>query len=445
MKGNLSVKGTKRTRRFTKGFASFALYFATFALKFLLAAAFSQQTTTLANLLERVESHPELAMKRASIEAAEARIPARSSLLEPKLVAGVQNVPTKSFGFRDDPMTSKVIGIEQMLPYPGKLGKERTIGEYEVDIAEASFAETRNILRRDVKLAYYDIQHRQRAISVNLRHVRLLEDFKKEVAVSVAYGKSSISQLDQLELEQTGIEQMIAEDSSMTAMRKAKLQYVTGAEVGRLAPGDSGVLAPFAASLDRLMDEARASSPKLAAIRADILGAIAAIERAKLERYPDFGLMLMYMQRSDLAAPNPAMGSTRQSDMVSAQVSISLPFVNYGGSKDALVAEAEAMRAMKLAEQEQTEREIRMMLAERLARIEELRRKHELYQSSVFPSIESRIRTFMAEYQFDKTSLQSTITQIINFLHKQHEVFEIESEYQQTIAEIEYIIGADVR
>lgn len=402
------------------------------------------QTTTLASLLERIESHPELAMKRAEVEAAESRIPMRSSLMEPKLILGVQNVPTSSFSFREDPMTAKVFGIEQMLPYPGKLGKERTIGEASVKIAQANVDERRNMLRRDVKLAWYEILHNQRSIDVNLRHVKLLDDFKEEIAVNVAYGKSSIAQLDQLELEQTEVEQMIAGDSAMIAMQKARILYITGVDISQISQTDSLQLVPFPYSLEQLMQEARAHSPRLAAIRAAILQSVTAIERAKLESYPDFDFMLMYMQRDELPSAEHGAPPMSQSDMFSAQISVNLPFIDYGGTRNAMVAEMEAMRNMQLAEEEMIEREIRMMLAEKLIRLEELRRKHELFAASVLPSLDTRIRLFLTEYQFDKTSLQSAISQILDFLHKQHEVFEVESEYRKAVAEIEYVIGKDV-
>ena len=405
-------------------------------------SADAQSQVTLTQLLTQVEHHPEVSMMRAAVEAAEARVPMHSSLMEPRLLLGVQNVPT-SFSFREDPMTAKVIGIEQMLPYPGKLSKEQTIGEYAVDISTARLEEARNTLRRDVKVAWYDLLHRQRSINVNLRHVQLLDNFKEELAVRVAYGKAPISQIDLLELEQTEIEQMIAEDSSMTAMQKAKLQYITSIDVTNI-PNDSFPIRLVTQTLEALMTAARAHNPRLAAIRAEILQSGAEIDRAKLEKYPDFDVMLMYMQRDDIPGSTHGSAGTPQMDMLSAQVSITLPFINYGGNKDAVIAEMEAMRAMKLAEQDQMEREIRMMLSEKMVRLQELRRKHQLFTSSSIPTLDARIKALSTEYQFDKTSFQSAIAQVIIFLHKQHEVFEIESEYMKTLAEIEFTIGSDI-
>jgi outer membrane protein TolC len=406
------------------------------------AAAFGQPT--LEDLLRRIDGHPELVIRRAALEAAEARIPIRASLMEPKLILGVQNVPT-SLRFREDPMTAKVVGLEQMLPYPGKLSTERTIGKYDVAIAQTRFNEIKNRLHRDVKVAWYEILHRQRAIDVNLRHARLIVDFKKELAVNVAYGRSSLSQLDQLDLEQTELRQMIAEDSAMMAMHVARLEYATGMRDLDIHGEDLAAIQSLAPDLDALMKGALESNPRLKQMQAEIEQATVSIERAKLEQYPDLDVMLMYMQRDDLPAGGHGLPNTPQMDMFSAQVSITLPFIDYGGARSAMVAEMEAMRAMKIAEQAQMQREIRMMLSERLARLAEVRRKYELYNSSILPSIENRIRLFITEYQFDKASLQTTITQIIALLHKEHEVLELKAEYQKTLAEIEYLIGSNLQ
>ncbi|HET9137019.1 MAG TPA: TolC family protein [Candidatus Kapabacteria bacterium] len=402
-------------------------------------------TMTLAELLAQVDTHPQLEMIRAEIEAGKSQIPMRSSLMNPMLILGVQNVPT-NFSFNQDPMTAKVIGVEQDFSFPGKLSKERALGELSVQTTEASLAEERNMLRRDVKLSWFEILHRRRSLAAYQYHLQALETVEKEITIGISYGKNTVSEQKQLELERTEIGQMMAEEQAMISMQYAKLSYATGIENMDIPAVDSLPLSGFYYSLDSLMQIALNHRPLLKGLQSSVQQAELSIERSTLERYPDFGVMLMYMQRDALApgsmGGDPAM-STPQMNMISAQLSIKLP-LNYNGKNDAGIAEAQSMRQMKLAEERMATREIRFMLSEQLAKLQELRTKHNLIASSTLPALRT-IRQFQTNaYGFDKVSLSTLVSNELSALHKQHDLFEIESEYYKTIAQIEFLIGIDL-
>lgn len=392
---------------------------------------------TLSMLLLRVENHPELEMKRSEIEAAESRVTMKSSLMDPELILGVQNMPT-NFTFNQDPMTGKVIGIGQSFPFPGKLSKERSIGKLSVAISQAELDEKKNMLRRDVKLSWFDILHRKRSILAYHVHEQALDEIEKEIATSAAYGKTPVVEIQKIYLERTEVRQMIAEEHSMIAMQMAKLTYNTGVEIKEIQAPDSLPLPAFHYTPDELMAIAKNKSPLLRGIRSASEQADNSIRRAELDRYPDFDVMLMYMQRDALAPAN-----IPQMNMISAQLQIKLP-MNYNGAKDAEIAEAESMKRMKLSEEDMITREIRMMLAEKLAKLEELRIKRDLLNSSTLPSLRTIRQSFVTDYQFEKSTLQSIAGSELALQHKAHDIFEIESEYYQTIAEIEFIVGTDL-
>src|SRR5450631_3133923 len=79
------------------------------------------QGVALDSILHEVSRHPSIRMKSAEVEAARRRISQRSSLMDPMMMIGVQNLPTNSFSFNEEPMTSKMIGISQSFPFFGKL------------------------------------------------------------------------------------------------------------------------------------------------------------------------------------------------------------------------------------------------------------------------------------------------------------------------------------
>jgi outer membrane protein TolC len=226
----------------------------------------------------------------------------------------------------------------------------------------------------------------------------------------------------------------------MTMMQYAKLVYISGMNLSSVQAPDSLAMPVLSYTVDSLMIIAERSRPLVLGIRAALARSNVAAERSDLESYPDFDVMLMYMQRDALNTPT---GPMQQMDMLTAQLSVKLP-LGYGGKNSAARAEAEAMQRMTLSEEEMALRDIRMGLTEKLAKLEELRTKHDLLKNLALPSLRMISESFAADYSYDKTSLQSVIGEELSLLHKQHDLFEMESEAYKTIAEIEYIIGADI-
>ena len=397
---------------------------------------------SLTDLIAATDHHPALEMQRAEIEAARSHIAQNSSLSDPSLILGVQNLPT-NFSFNQDPMTGKVIGIGQEFPFPGKLGKERSIGEFSVQASRASLVEKQNMLRRDVKLAWYEIVHRRRSVDAYTSHLGTLNLLEKEIGIGIMNGKTPISEASKVQLERAEISQMMNQERSLIAMQYAKLGYATGKDIHAISQIDSLPLPAFNYSLDSLTAIASRNNPRLKQIQVNIEAANASIERSKLDRYPDFDVMLMYMQRDALAPMGGATGYTTQMNMISAQLSVKLP-LNYGGKNDSRIAESQAMRDIKTAEKQMAEREIKAGLAEKLARLQELQIDHDLLQTSSIPSLRAIMQFLANDYRFGKASLESIITQEFTFLHKEHDLFETESEYYKTIAEIEYLVGIDL-
>src|SRR5262249_29775508 len=85
-------------------------------------------------------ANPTLAARRASIEAAQRRVAPAGAWMSPMLEVGVVNVPTTG-RFDTDPMTMKMVGLEQRIPISGSNGLARGSARASVrsDSAAAAF------------------------------------------------------------------------------------------------------------------------------------------------------------------------------------------------------------------------------------------------------------------------------------------------------------------
>jgi outer membrane protein TolC len=392
-------------------------------------------------------------MKLAELDASRNRIAMKSTLMDPMLMLGVQDVPTNSFRFDQEMMTGKVIGLTQDVPFPGKLSSERAIAAQDTLSAGDDVAETRNELDRAIKLAFYDIYHLERSNDAYRHHVRILDDLIQASESRVAAGKASAQSVLALKLEQSSTKAQIIDGESMVAMRVADLSEASGVPLPEHVAVERVGMPEFRYTLEELDSIASRERPLVQRLHSQADQAGLQGTRNALDRYPDFSFSLMYMQRDVLAANAPmnpmntdatrmlGMESTpmKQSDLLSASVSITLP-LNSERRREG-VAEAEAMRTMKQSEAAATLLTIHTMLASNLSRLHSLVERHRLITSEVLPLITESQAIANTNLASGSASIEDVLRNDITTLHRQHDLYEIEAEYNKTIAQIEYLVG----
>ena len=395
-----------------------------------------------------------LQSERANVEAARHRIAMKSSLMNPMLMVGVENLPTNSFGFTDEPMTSKMIGVSQSFPFPGKLKAEQAIAAQDTITVGASVNEAQNELARDIKQAYFEIYHLERSIATNEFHVRAIDEMLNAARAKFATGAATQSDVLNLQLERSDIKNQIVDEKTMLAMQRADLERASGADVVNINVTSSLALPLISYSLSELDSLAARHRPILAAMRSEADQQLLNQRRADLNKYPDFQVSLEYMQRDALSATS-AMNPTyspaanqlglmpmtmKQSDMVSATVSIELP-LNYGDQRGEAIAEADAMRSMKLSQERAKQLEIHAELEANLAKLNGLREQYAILRDEIYPVVQQSLETSNANYTYGKAGLEQVLRDQLTLLHREHDRYRLEAEYNKTLAQIEYLTG----
>jgi outer membrane protein TolC len=116
-----------------------------------------------------------------------------------------------------------MIGISQTFPFFGKLSTERSIAEKEVYSLQESSAEEENRLRRDIRLAFYDIYHLEQSIETNRNHLKSIAELIDLSEHALAVGKGTQQDILALKLENAETRLRIPEEESMISMRLADL------------------------------------------------------------------------------------------------------------------------------------------------------------------------------------------------------------------------------
>jgi outer membrane protein TolC len=413
---------------------------------------------------------PAMHAAMARVDAARARVSPASTLPDPMFMLGIINQPlgstprsTNAHGEAvsasgPDPMTMRMVGVSQTIPFPGKLLLQRRAAEREVDASQAALDAARRQLVRDVKVAYYEIAFLDHALAIVDRNRDVLATL---IAVSeTKYGVGTAGQQDVLKarVEATRLAEtasgLLEQRRTAVAQLNALLDQPSDTPFASATVPDAVARAAVPASADvirfssaalgsraadsplRPLDELQAAavqgSPEIREHLAMLAAQTARVELARKGTLPDVDLSLQYGQRGG-GLP----------DMISATVSLPLP-VFQGRKQDQQVTEASAQVAVLEGEHHEMVNAIRADVARLVSDIERDRTSLALSVKAILPQSRAALTSAAASYQVGKADF-------LTVLENQATVFNYETDYYRTlsdfaskVAELERVVGSEV-
>lgn len=429
-----------------------------------------QGTSSVDSLVEAALAvSPAIRAAQERLSAARARVGPAGLLADPMLMLGIQNLPLGQMksapaghgaapsSSGPDPMTMKMIGVGQTLPYPGKLSLSRRAAAREAEAAMAALSAVRWQVTTDVRRAYYDLVFVDKALEIVDRNHRVLVDF---VSITEArYGVGTGGQQDVLKarvevtrLAESAValkEQRRASLARLNALLDRPTDTPVAAErvperIARAAVADTASRIRFVSaelgaraadsplpSLSDLQERVVRQSPMLREHEAMIAVQAARLELARKAYLPDFDVSLQYGQRTGFP------------DMVSAIVSIPLPWQK-GRKQDALVADARAQLSAIEAEYHAKQNELRAEVASLYSALERQRAQLALYVKAIIPQGRASLASATSSYQVGRV-------EFLTVLENQATLFNYETEYHRTLtdfaatlADLERVLGEEI-
>lgn len=429
----------------------------------------AQRATELDSLVSlATSSSPAVLSASARLRSARSRIRPAGAWPDPMLMAGIQNWPTGRYSTAaaghgatpsgPEPMTMKMVGASQTIPYPGKTSLRERIATAEADAAEARLAQTRLRIAFEVSDAYYDL--------VGARLVLETIADQQRVAAAVVpaaesrYTSGSGMQADVIKAR-TEAAQLATDASAVAEEERAALVRLNAVldrtsdtpvsdaaslpgRVIRAALGDSASPAQFtSASLgsrlvgsplpspNSLLAIALEHSPRLRELDARLQGQRTAAQLASKEQLPDFDVSIQYGQRDRLR------------DMISAIVSVSVP-IQRGRKQGAL---ASAARDDLLALDAERRAEVNMIRAEigrHYSALERDRAQLAIVGRVLLPQARAALTSLSSGYAAGRGEL-------LGVLDAQRSLFAVETsrvrtlvDFAKTLAALEEIVGTEV-
>jgi outer membrane protein TolC len=398
------------------------------------AAAQTASTDTLAlNDLLRIalQNNPELRAYTQAHHAAEARVPQMSSLDDPRFALEIEEAPARA-PFNASQWRMLNFGLTQMLPFPGKLGKAKRLGEIEVAHAHHELAEKALEVMAQVKAAYFELYMIQRGLEVNQENINLMTQFVNVARVRYAVGqvmnqdvlKANV-ELARLANAQITLQQ---EEEIAKAMLNALLNRPPQAPLGQAVVPERDSLS---LDLKTLHELAFASRPMLHHDSLSITQSRVAHSLARQQYWPDFEVSLKYV-----ASPDDGFRG------LTAMAGASLPFAFWSIKKQrGRVAETEAELRRDEAMFANTRNMILFSVQAAFTKVQSAQRTLALYRDVILPQAEQALQVTLANYQTRQTDFLMLLDGYRMLQMSKMEFYEAEAKLEMSLAELERAVG----
>jgi len=405
------------------------------ALIFIFQPASAQDKMSVIELQQgALINNPRLHAMQKDVEMAARRIDISTSLEDPKLKLGINNLPAGSFSFTMEDMTTKEISISQMVPV-GKLGsrKEAAVKEYERAKEILRFEKT-DILNM-IRMNAYELSYIRLSIGIIneiKKHLKLVID--SEVAANKT-GSGSIGNVIKANIEYNMAEEELIGLRQKEREAVQRLIYLTGASPDstfsfELVP-DFKVI-----TLAEIKTAIVSKNPALNVVRLD--AAIGREQEAqKRDEYiPDMEVGLSYMQRQD-------GGGKKRDDMVSGMVTFNIPVWSFGKNSAMVDEMAKKVEASHLSYVD-TLNDLNSRAEILVSQTDKWRDLYRLYGEKLIPQTELALETITARYTSNTSDFMPVIDTLRMLLRYKKEQAMALTSYYTAYSEINKLMGVEV-
>jgi outer membrane protein TolC len=395
----------------------------------------SQKKVVLDDLIEKaLTQNPVVKASFSEWQSALEKVPQVKSLPDPMLSYARfgQNIET-----RLGPQRNK-ISLSQKIPFFGKLSLKGEIAQKGASVLEEQYSRVRADVILKVKEAYYSLYRFDRAIQISNQEKEVLRRLSRIAQKKYETGKASQQDVLKAQLEISRVEDKILTLSQAQKAVKAGLNALLNRSpetpIGEV---EEPPLAPFDVDKEGLYQLAEKERPELRRAQRLVVKNEASLKLAKKNYYPDFKLMLDYI---DIGAGTTTLpGDGRNAWMGS--IGINIPIWR----SKLRAAEAEASLQLKASEEsyQNMKNQTHSKIDELYHEVKTNEEQIALYKYSLLPQAEQAFKASEVGYLAGKVDF-------LNLLDSERMVLTVKMGYHKSIsdagkslARLERIVGQD--
>jgi len=412
----------------------------------------AQSVDSLVN--EAIANNPQLKSLQYSIEASEYRSESVDYLPPPNLSVEFSQVPVDEINVWDEAISNS-LSLSQMFPLGGKLGKMSETERKNVKVIKDDFDAYKASLIAKVKMTYYNLWQIEKKIKVQQETIDLLNDLLN--SIEIIYQVNKINQADVFTVRSE-----VASNKSQLIILKNQREseiYKLNQLLGRNLDS-SEIITDKEISDDSLnysqsqLEEILVNNnPSLQRMNSMIEMNNAMITANNSELVPDLMLegMIMRMPRGMILTSKTDLSMLAHEPqeteyMYSLMASITLPFVPWSSGKYES-KEEELLAGIKGIEYERTDmqREMFSNMKAALVRLGTADELIDLYSTEIIPNYQQAAASQVSNYQNNRSIITTVIDSYRMLLMQQMNYYMVQADRQMAIAEIEMMVGTNLK
>jgi len=385
---------------------------------------------TLEDLLKAAaENNPEIKSSAQTAAASKAMIPAAGALPDPTVKFETMGNLIPPTLMKGDPSSARTYGIEQEIPFPGKLGLKENIASVEAESRQWSHELVHLKVMAELKQAFFDLYLIHKSIDILLKNEELLKNFEDIAESRYKVGQTTQQDVLKAQVEISKVLDRLLVQGQKKRVAEAKINNLlyrsTETPVGKPAEFKK---AELAYSLEELTQLAQGNSPALKVSESEISSREQGVELAGKEFYPDFAAGFAYAERDQ----NPGMYGL----MVSAKLPLYF-WRKQGPELEAARLNLSSARSMR----DNTSSTVLYQVKEAYTMATTSEKLANLYGSAIVPQSNLALNSAIANYQVGKIDFLQLIDASMSLLEYQLKYYESMVEFHKALARLEPLVG----
>lgn len=382
-----------------------------------------------------IQRNDRVAAARFRREAAERRANSAGIWDDPMLMLGAQNVPT-NFDFKMDPMTMKMVGLSQNIPYSGYKGFERKAAEADARTAMEDQRGTEVDIVAAAKTAFYDAYYLRQTLKELQRQREILEQIVASSTAKLRANQAGQDEVLGAQADVWRLENVILSTEQEKSAAEVRLNSLRGED-------PSGLWPPLAAppayappsSVQIWLIEADRNYPPLARLRRQAESYDFSARANGRMVWPMLNLGASYGFRGGSQIGAGGM-EVRRGNMLSFQANISLPIFRRG-KQHQMARSMDAMRRGTEAEANQLRQDVQADLITLYLRAQRLSQSLDSYRNRIIPATEDAFRSALAGYTANRTPFASVSSYSLSLYRDRITANQLADELSRTMTEVD--------
>jgi outer membrane protein TolC len=388
-------------------------------------------------LTEAEKNNPQIQAARHGWQSAK-QIPTQvAALPDPQVVLQQTNVgsPRPFAGYTNSDFAYIGVGFSQDLPYPGKLRLRGEIAQKDADASQQKYESLRRAVLAAVKMTYFRLGYLAKRQMILDEDAQLLQQVEQAAESRYRNGLGNQQDILQEQLERT----KLLREINMNQLEQGKLQAELKNLLNRSQTSTDIETAELFEStpvynFDQLLAEAKASNPELAGMQKMVERQGLQINLAKKDLYPDFNVQGMW-QRTDPSQFRAYYQFT---------VGMRIPIYRSRRQRPEL-AQAEADRDRAKSEFEMQSQQTAFQLRQQFLTAEKSAELLKIYREGLMPQARAELQAGMAAYQSNRQDFQALLASFLDVLKLDEEYWQMLSEHETALAQMEELTGVTLR